>query len=159
MFKTKRADWYFIIPALLVWLAALIVTAFDFAKQRKADFRFGWSALAGIVLMVSGVGIRVAARRALGKQFSYALRILDKHEMITDGIYKHVRHPAYSGDLMFHFGTPLLASSGSGFVVMLLLIPCMLYRIRIEEHMLIEKFGDEYRNYKQTSRKLIPYLY
>jgi protein-S-isoprenylcysteine O-methyltransferase Ste14 len=42
---------------------------------------------------------------------------------------------------------------------MLLLIPCILYRIRIEESMLVERFGDEYRNYRQTSKKLIPYLY
>ncbi len=159
MFNTKRADWYFIIPATLIWLAALIVTAWDFLKRQKAAYRFGALNLIGLILMVTGVGIRRLSRKALAKQFSYALRILDKHELVTHGIYKYVRHPAYTGDLMFHFGVPLFFSSWYGFSVMLLLIPCMLYRIRIEEDMLIDRFGNQYRNYKRTSKKLVPYLY
>ncbi len=159
MFKTKTADWYFIIPAILVWTAALIVTAWDFAALQKAVYRFGWASLAGLVFMVTGVGIRVVSRKALGRQFSYALRTLEKHELVRHGIYEHVRHPAYTGDLLFHFGTPLLFSSFYGFFVMLLLIPCILYRIGIEEDMLVERFGDEYRDYRQTSKKLVPYLY
>jgi protein-S-isoprenylcysteine O-methyltransferase Ste14 len=159
MFKTKKVDWYFIVPASLVWISALIVTAWDFLELQKAADHFGFASLVGLIFMVTGVGIRVVARKTLGKQFSYALRILEKHELVRDGIYEHVRHPAYSGDLLFNFGTPLLFSSWYGFLVILLLIPCILYRIRIEESMLVERFGDEYRKYRQTSKKLIPYLY
>ncbi len=159
MFKTKTADWFFIIPAILVWLTALMVTAWDFWGFKKAVYHFGWASLIGLFFMVTGVGIRVIARKSLGRQFSYALRTLQEHELVTHGIYEHVRHPAYSGDLLFHFGTPLLFSSVYGFLVMLLLIPCILYRIRIEESMLVERFGDGYRKYKQATKKLVPYLY
>lgn len=159
MFKTKKADWYFIIPASLVWISALIVTAWDFVELQEAVYHFGFASLIGLIFMVTGVSIRMVARKTLGKHFSYALRTLEAHELVRDGIYERVRHPAYSGDLLFHFGTPLLFSSWYGFLLMLLLIPCILYRIRIEESMLVERFGDEYRKYRQTSKKLIPYLY
>jgi protein-S-isoprenylcysteine O-methyltransferase Ste14 len=42
---------------------------------------------------------------------------------------------------------------------MLALIPLVLYRIAIEERMLIKKFGDEYRDYAKRTKKLIPFLY
>jgi len=42
---------------------------------------------------------------------------------------------------------------------MLGLIPCFLYRIKIEESMLIKKFGDEYREYTEKTKKIIPFIY
>ena len=42
---------------------------------------------------------------------------------------------------------------------MLLLIPMMLYRIHIEERMLLRQFGDDYRAYMRDTRKLIPYIF
>lgn len=82
-----------------------------------------------------------------------------KHEAAIDSIYSRVRHPAYTGNLLFWFGTPLLFSSLRGFLIMLLLIPCFLYRIKIEESMLAEKFGSEYLEYVKRTKKLLPYIY
>jgi protein-S-isoprenylcysteine O-methyltransferase Ste14 len=159
MLKTIKADWYFIIPATIVWLAALVVIGWDFIVLQGADFRFGVMALIGCCAMLAGLGLRAAARRGLRKQFSYALRTLEDHRLVTQGIYRSIRHPAYLGDMLFHFGLAWLFSSLYGFLVMLLLVPCFIYRIRIEEGMLVEKFGDEYRHYQWNSKKLIPRLY
>ena len=159
MFNTLKADWYFIIPATLLWLAALIVTAWDFIYLQKSVFRFEFIKLIGVSLILIGLALRAAARKALSHHFSYALRIIDQHELVTTGIYRYIRHPAYSGDLLFHYGVTLLFSSLYGFMIMLLLIPCFLYRIRVEENMLIEQFGQEYLEYMQTTKKLLPYLY
>ena len=54
---------------------------------------------------------------------------------------------------------PLVLSSVYGFLVMLGIVPLFLYRIGIEEKMLIEKFGDEYLQYMKRTRKLIPLIY
>ncbi len=159
MFKTQKADWYFIVAAFIVWAAALLVTGWDFVFLQNAAIRFGLPTLIGFLFIVTGLTMRLFARKAIGKQFSYALRTLDKHELIRGGIYAHLRHPAYTGDLLFQCGVPLLLSSFYGFLVMLLLVPCFLYRISIEEEMLIERFGDEYKNYQHASKKLIPYIY
>jgi len=42
---------------------------------------------------------------------------------------------------------------------MLGFIPCFLYRIRIEERVLLEEFGNEYREHMKKTKKMIPYVY
>ena len=159
MFKTKKADWYFIVPATLVWVSALIVTTWDFLQVQQATYRFNFINFVGLGFMLLGIAIRLCAKKTLGRYFSAGLRTLERHELVKHGIYKHVRHPAYTGNFLFWFGTPLLFSSWYGFLIMLLLIPCFLYRIKAEESMLIEKFGDEYLEYMRSTKKLLPYLY
>ncbi|MFQ5712267.1 MAG: methyltransferase family protein [Candidatus Geothermarchaeales archaeon] len=70
-----------------------------------------------------------------------------------------MRHPAYLGSLLLSPGIPLIFSSFYGFLLILWIIPCFLYRIRIEESMLLEKFGDEYREYMKETKKIIPFIY
>jgi len=159
MFKTHRADWYFIIPASLVWLVALAATAMDFLRHWREGYHFGIVNWIGLALMVAGVGIRVLARRALHGRFSYALRLVKGHELVQEGIYRYVRHPGYTGDLLFHFALTMALSSLRGFLVMLLLIPCFVYRMGLEERMLLERFGETYRQYMARTKRLIPFIY
>jgi protein-S-isoprenylcysteine O-methyltransferase Ste14 len=56
-------------------------------------------------------------------------------------------------------GAPVYAPSLYGFLVLSLLIPIFLNRIRMEEEMLTEEFGDAYRAYRETTSKLIPFIY
>jgi len=46
-----------------------------------------------------------------------------------------------------------------GFFAMLIQFPIFLNRIRIEERLLTEEFGEEYRGYKMAVNKLIPFIY
>ncbi len=159
MFKTLKADRYFIISATIIWIAGLAVTIWDFIYLQGATFRFSIVSSTGLILAIAGVTIRLISRRTLGRYFSSGLRIVEKHELVTYGIYRYVRHPAYTGDLLFQFGLTLFFSSLYGLLIMLLLVPCILYRIGIEEDMLIKQFGTEYLEYMRTSKKLIPYIY
>jgi protein-S-isoprenylcysteine O-methyltransferase Ste14 len=159
MFKTIKTDWYFIIPATLFWISALSVTAWDFVQVQQASFRFGFINLLGLTSMLAGIAIRRWAKKDLGKCFSSGLRILNNHQLVTYGIYKRVRHPAYLGNFLFWFGVPLLFSSLYSFLAMLLLIPCYVYRMQVEEKMLIERFRSEYLEYMKHSKRLIPYIY
>lgn len=157
MFKTEKADWAFIVPATLVWAAGLAATAQDFWQAwRRGAFRFGPLNLLGLALVVAGLGLRLAARRNLRQHFSYALRLRDDHALVTSGIYRRVRHPAYTGDMLFHFGVALLFGSLRGLAILLGLIPCFLYRSAVEERMLIARFGDPYLEYRQRTGRLLP---
>ena len=159
MFSTIKKDWYFLISAFVVGGSALAVTGWDFLQHQKAVYRFEVVNLVGASFLLLGVTLRVLAQKALGKHFSYALRIINDHTVVKQGIYKYIRHPAYSGYLLFFFGVALLFSSWYGFLIMLLLIPCFLYRIGIEEEMLVGRLGAEYQAYKKVTKKMIPYLY
>jgi len=46
-----------------------------------------------------------------------------------------------------------------GFLIMLGLILLILYRLKLEEKMLVDKFGDEYREYMKNTKRLIPFTY
>ncbi len=56
-------------------------------------------------------------------------------------------------------GVPVYASSLFGLATMSVLIPILLNRIRLEERMLTEEFGNAYRTYQDTTSKLIPFIY
>jgi len=113
----------------------------------------------GLALFLIGIIMRRVAKRTLGNFYSYGLRTTKKQELIKHGIYKHIRHPTYLAMLIYSPAIPLIFSSLYGFLLMLGLIPCTLYRIKIEETMLLEKFGDEYREYMKKTKKIIPSVY
>lgn len=113
----------------------------------------------GLGLFLAGVSIRVVAVRTLGKYFSPELRTLQDHRLVDYGLYKYIRHPAYLGSFLFSVGIPLIFSSFYGFLLMLALFPCFLYKIKFEERMLLEKLGDEYREYRKKTKKILPLIY
>jgi protein-S-isoprenylcysteine O-methyltransferase Ste14 len=113
----------------------------------------------GLVMIVAGIIIRFVAIATLKKNFSGALRIRDDHTLVKTGIYKRLRHPAYLGAILIFIGIPVMISSPLGLLVMLLLVPYLLHRIRLEEGMMIERFGKEYEDYMRSSKRLIPYVY
>ncbi len=159
LFETEREDWLFVVLASLVFFLALLVSFWDFAFVQGTVFRFSVFSVLGLILFVVGVGIRLAGKRALGKYYSYGLRVLPDHKLVTSGIYRYVRHPISLAVLIYGPGIPLIFSSFYGFLITLALIPLVLYRITIEERMLIQKFGDEYRDYVKRTKKLIPFIY
>ncbi len=116
------------------------------------------SALA-ITLIVAAIVLSQIAILTLGKFFD-RLTIKTDHQLVKEGIYSMVRHPIYSSYLLLFTGfcTMLQSLSGLG----LLAIISMIWfgsRIQIEEAMLIDQFGDEYRNYQQQTKRLIPFVY
>lgn len=142
----------------IVFFSALIVTLTDFLLNQREAFYLGSVNLAGLCLSVVGLYIRLVAVRTLGKHFSTELKTLENHKLIKHGVYKYVRHPAYLGMSVLCIGIPLAVSSLYGFLVMLALIPCYLYRIHYEENMLLEKFGNEYREHMKKTKKMLPFL-
>lgn len=157
MLETKRSDWFFIIPAALIYFSALIVTIWDFVVIQRMIYHFGFINLLGLVFGVIGFTIRGLAKRTLGKNYSYGLKPPEK--LVKSGIYKYIRHPIYLALIIYNPMIPMLFSSMYGFLLMQSIIPLILYRIKVEEDMLIEEFGDEYLKYMKNTKKLIPFIY
>jgi protein-S-isoprenylcysteine O-methyltransferase Ste14 len=143
----------------IILTSGILVSVADFIIVQKMIYHFDLISLVGFVSLLAGLGLRAQATRALGRYFSPDVRILPEHKLIRQGIYKHIRHPIYLSSLLAYFSVPLLFHSLYGFFVMILKIPFTIYRIRIEEQALLEKFGNEYRDYMKTSKRLIPYVY
>ena len=114
-------------------------------------------AAAGGVLTVVGVGLLHAARYKLGRLYTVRVNIREGHHLVTDGIYAIVRHPRYSGFLLSGVGVPMIAGSVVGVLVFTLpLWVASLVRLRVEETVLFEVFGDEYRAYASRTKRVLP---
>lgn len=117
-------------------------------------------ALLGITLLLSGVAIRWTAILTLGKYFTCVVMIKEDHRIIQSGLYKHLRHPAYTGALVGHLGFGL--SFTNWLSLALSTIPYLaaaLYRMQVEEQALKDSFGEEYIRYAERTKRLIPKVY
>ena len=113
----------------------------------------------GLALILLGYTILFIGHFTLRRFHSSTLVIREDHKLVTHGIYRLVRHPMYLGVLLVAIGMPVFVSSLAGFLIMLILIPILLIRIRIEERLLIDEFGEEYQAYQRSTRKLIPFIF
>jgi protein-S-isoprenylcysteine O-methyltransferase len=116
--------------------------------------------LAGLVVILFGLLLRVWTRLTIGALYSGYLRVKAGHVLVKDGPYRFVRHPGYTGFVIMGLGLALGYSSLIGLVVIpLFLIPGLAYRMKVEERLLAEHFGQEYLDYARRTRRLIPWIW
>lgn len=161
---------FFAFPAILIFSAGLVVSTFPTSESwvvkilhmvndPRSIARLSITNFLGLFLAIAGFIILITAQITLGKSYSSTVVIRYDHQLITHGIYRFTRNPMYLGLLSFSFGIPLFSSSLLGLLIMSALIPVVFYRIRLEERLLIEEFGDSYRQYMLTTRKLLPFIH
>jgi protein-S-isoprenylcysteine O-methyltransferase Ste14 len=113
----------------------------------------------GIALYVVGGALRLWPVFVLGHRFSGLVAIQPGHTLVTGGIYGVIRHPSYLGLLVNTLGWGLTFRSGVGVLLVVVLIPFLVARIRAEESLLLSQFGPEYEAYRGRTSRLIPGLY
>lgn len=119
-----------------------------------------WLTLLGLVALAGGAGLRIVAIRTLDRHFRYELRVEASQGLIRSGPYAILRHPSYLGFLLIAVGAGLtLQSALAAGVALLMLVPILVHRIRVEEAVLRAGFGDAYERYARESWRLVPYLY
>jgi protein-S-isoprenylcysteine O-methyltransferase Ste14 len=102
--------------------------------------------------------VRRRAIAALGRFWSLHVEIRDTHELVREGPFRWVRHPAYFSMILEILSISLLLRSWyTTAIVAALFLPTLFTRIRIEENALIEKFGDAYRQYRRQVPAIFPY--
>lgn len=158
-----REDWT-AAAYLLIVCAGFVASAYDFWKIQNLSFRLNVPVMIGVVLLVMGGTLRLTSRRALmragfGLLNSSRLQIVEGQRLLTEGVYGHIRHPLYLGEITRNLGFPITFSSLYGLVIMLVGNSFLLFRIEIEESMLLDEFGQEYEEYRKRTKKLIPHLY
>ncbi|HYS53537.1 MAG TPA: isoprenylcysteine carboxylmethyltransferase family protein [Thermoanaerobaculia bacterium] len=114
---------------------------------------------AGVVITILGLGFASWARLHLGRQWSGSVTVKADHELIRSGPYAVVRHPIYTGLLAGVAGTALARATIGAFCGVVLIGVGCLIKIRVEERMMTEQFGDAYRDYRRDVRTLIPFLW
>jgi protein-S-isoprenylcysteine O-methyltransferase Ste14 len=113
----------------------------------------------GLLLTFAGAAIAIFARIFLGGNWSGRVTIKQNHELIRRGPYAIVRHPIYSGLLLAVAGSAI----AFGELRHLLAIPLTMLgwwiKIRQEEQLLTQEFGEQYAAYRREVRgAIIPYI-
>jgi protein-S-isoprenylcysteine O-methyltransferase Ste14 len=146
--KLNRPDKNMRLPVI----GALIIIARILTNNMKIAL------YATISVKIGGL-INLFALINIGKNFSARVKPNIDHFLVSNGIYKFIRHPRYLGLLLLHFG---LAVSINHFLALGGVLICMigfLYRIAVEEKYLAELYGQNWANYVQKSWKLIPFIF
>jgi protein-S-isoprenylcysteine O-methyltransferase Ste14 len=112
----------------------------------------------GCWLVVLGLSFSVWARIHLGRNWSGRVTVKENHELIRTGPYALVRHPIYSGLLLAILGTALAVGEWRGALALVLMTSSFWRKLQIEERMMRETFGEEYRRYSGHTRAIIPFL-
>lgn len=117
-----------------------------------------WLRWLGICLGIACIPMLVWVQHTLGNHWSTHLKLRENHELVTTGPYKRIRHPMYV--VLFFFITAIALATASLLVTALniLLIIVFYARISKEEQMMIQKFGNRYRDYMKHTGRFIPKL-
>jgi protein-S-isoprenylcysteine O-methyltransferase Ste14 len=109
--------------------------------------------------MVLGIVIRQWAIAVLGRFFSRTVRVREDQTVVETGPYRYVRHPSYTGTLIFFVGFGLaLQSWGAVLVLLPIFAVAYGYRIHVEEKLLIAELGEPYVSYTRRTKRLIPFV-
>jgi len=161
--RSINEDWA-LLPFLVTTSAGFIVAIVDFVFLQNLNLQV--FALAGLLLSVIGGYLRHRARLELKKKAGFKslvstgrLQVVESHRLVKDGLYSRIRHPIYLGETLRNLGFVTIPSSIFGVLLIAVATIFLLFRIRIEEKMLIEVFGDEYREYQRNTKRMIPFIY
>src|ERR1700682_1134514 len=138
----------FFVP--LIWVVS---PAFSFAEY---PLSIG-SLVAGVTCLIIGLWLFYRSHADLGTNWSITLEVREQHRLITQGVYRRIRHPMYLALALYAIGQALVIPNwvyGSSHLIPFLIL-CAL-RIRAEERMMLEEFGDEYGAYSARTKRLIP---
>lgn len=126
-----------------------------------ADYQFRpWMGWMGTVTMVLCLVLFHLSHRQLGKNWSVTLEIRDRHELVTDGLYKYVRHPMYSSFWLWSIAQAFLIANGvAGLAGMVGVALLYFYRVGREEALMRKTFGQAYDDYAARTGRVIPRVF
>lgn len=112
----------------------------------------------GLAIAVAGAILAIGSRVMLGRNWSATVQLKRDHELITDGPYRLVRHPIYTGFLLLFFGNAVMVGDWRGLLAVAIVLVSFWRKFRLEESWLSRHFGEPYRLYQARTKALIPWL-
>jgi len=110
----------------------------------------------GLALAMTGAALALVSRALLGRNWSATVQLKHGHELVTDGPYRLVRHPIYTGLLTLFLGNAVMVGDWRGLLAVAIVFVSFWRKSRLEEVWLAERFGEPYRAYQARTKALIP---
>ena len=144
---------------LVVWCCVMLAMGARFyppLQRPELEFSSSLSMLLATCLLWLGIALRLIAMRTLGHYFKFVVVIQPEHRVVQSGIYRYVRHPAYTGGLLILVAYGISFGHWVSFAFMTLSFAAVVRRIFIEEEALQQSLGEQYREYMKHTWRLIP---
>lgn len=157
--KREGGRGVFILRVILFLALLAFLVMYILGAKWIEVFRFplpAWLRWVGFVLGILSVVFWTWTQVTLDTQWSAQLQLTEGHHLITIGPYARIRHPLYAGMFGWCLALSLLTANWIFVVVCILSILGLLWRVPKEERMMIEAFGDEYRDYIERTGRFFP---
>ena len=139
--------------APLVWVASSVLSFADY-PLRLAPL------LAGVACLALGLWFFHRSHADLGTNWSVTLEIRESHRLVTNGVYRSIRHPMYAALLLYGIGQALVVPNwviGPSYLIVMAIL--LASRLHAEERLMLETFGSEYEAYVARTKRLVPGLW
>lgn len=146
-----------------IWITIMIALPLAHILSLYTSFPVSTSTtvmLAGLGMIIAGMLYRFTAIYTLGRYFTVDVAIRQDHRIVSRGMYRYMRHPSYLGSLISFLGNGFVLNNWVGLVMSFVpVLIAFIYRMNIEEELLLSNFGQEYLDYKKKTWRLIPFVY
>lgn len=162
--RTKRlVDWREKALFVLVGVGCMLLpVVYLFTPMlRFADYTLPvWAFWAGTAIMLLALWLFWRSHADLDKNWSVTLELRKDHQLIRHGVYRRMRHPMYAAILLFGLAQGLLLHNWlAGWSALVTFGVMYFVRVDREERMMVEHFGQEYRDYMQETGRVVPRFY
>jgi protein-S-isoprenylcysteine O-methyltransferase Ste14 len=137
-----------IIPLVYVFSSWL-----DFANYQLPT----WTGWLGAILFAGAIWLLWRSHVDLGRNWTPVLGIRENHKLVTEGVFKYIRHPMYAAHLLWGIASVLMLHNWiAGYSLIVVFSAQFLSRIRAEEQMMLDQFGEEYEDYMKETGRILP---
>jgi protein-S-isoprenylcysteine O-methyltransferase Ste14 len=152
------------IALLSVSLTGLGILPFIYVATgfpRIADYSFrAAQAWMGLLVAIAALMMFRLTHKALGRNWSVSLEVRESHKLISEGIYRQIRHPMYTAFWLWAVAQALLLPNWFAGCAGLVGFGILFFgRIAKEEELMLASFGDDYREYMSRTYRVIPWVY
>ena len=114
----------------------------------------------GVMIIIVGIVLRLLVILTLGRFFTVDVTIKQDHHLKKDGFFRYLRHPSYFASLLSFVGFGLSLNNWASIaIVTISILIAFIKRIQVEEKALVERFGEEYIDYRKSTKGLIPFIF
>jgi len=134
----------------LIWVVAPVLASADYPLRPLPFFT-------GTLCLALGLWLFHRSHADLGTNWSITLEVREKHRLVTQGLYRRIRHPMYMALLLYSAGQALVLPNyvaGPSYGVAMALLVAL--RVGVEERMMLEEFGKDYSEYMARTKRLVP---
>ncbi len=129
---------------MLIPLVYVFSSVFDFANYDRPF----WLTIIGVMVLIVANILLWFSHYNLGSNWTPTLAIKKEHKLVNNGVYKFIRHPMYAAHIYWALGQiAILPNWIAGFSFIIFAVLVLILRIKDEENMMVEQFGDEYADY------------